>query len=101
MPSPSQEHHTHSWRPIYEKILQEHGERLYLTHIGRYQNRFAMARGKDNEKLMEENLMLIRLWRGIKRKKFVYDKLSADELMEAQDACHDEFEEMFDLEEGV
>lgn len=93
----AEETHTKSWRPIYERLLKENGDHLYGIHIGRYQSRLLMARNQGNEKLMEENLMLIRIWRGIKRKGFVYDKLSPDELMEAQDACHDEYEELFDL----
>lgn len=82
-------------RQFFAEKLLLHGERLYNIHIGRYQNRCEMARRDNNERLIDENTELILLWRGMKRKGFMRDKFSPQEMMEADDAVQDEFEEEY------
>lgn len=68
-------------------------KRLHAQHIERYEGRLSLARSGRSGFRESELISLLRLWREVEAKDFVFENLSQPAKDEVSDACYDEGED--------
>ena len=64
--------------------------RLHAQHIERYESRLSLARSGHSGFREGELIVLLKLWREVEAKGFVFESLSQEAKDEVSDACYDE-----------